>query len=322
VIAELPAGWTTRRPTLADVPEILSIVEASDIAAIGEPDVTADELTETLTAPFHDPAKDSWLALDETGRVVAWSYVHNPSGGRRENIDVYVHPEWGRAAQPYLLDQLLIRLGERAREAGAEDRVARAGLIPTETRYLDLLRSREFTWVKRYARMAITLTGDEKPPTAPAGVTVRLLRHDDDADQRAFFTILDHSFQDTPDYLSITYENHRERIAATPTVSWDEWFVAEVDGIPAAALQSSDAGKEDGDGWISMLGVEVAFRGRGLGRLLLQTAFACYAAKGLRKAGLGVDLTNPTGAYSLYEGVGMTVSYEVDIVERPVVATP
>ena len=53
------------------------------------------------------------------------------------------------------------------------------------------------------------------------------------------------------------------------------------------------------------LAVAKEFRGRGLGRLLLQTAFATYAAKGCTAVGLGVDMTNPTGAYRLYESVGL-----------------
>jgi mycothiol synthase len=322
VTAELPAGWTTRRPTLADVPEILTVVEASDIAAIGQPDVNAEEVEETLKGPNFDPAKDSWLALDPTGRVAAWAYIENQSGGPRDNIDVYAHPEWGPPAQGPLLDLLLARVAERATEAGVEHRPTRGGAIPTETRYLDLLRSRGFVWIKRYARMSVALTGDEQPPKLPADVSIRTVRPDDDADLRTFSAILDTAFQDLSDYQPISYENFRERIAALSSVSWDEWFVAEVDGTPAGILQSADIGKEDGDGSVRNLAVDRAYRGRGLGRLLLQTAFACYTAKGLRTAGLGVDLTNPTGAYALYEGVGMSVSYEIDILERMVPATP
>jgi ribosomal protein S18 acetylase RimI-like enzyme len=52
------------------------------------------------------------------------------------------------------------------------------------------------------------------------------------------------------------------------------------------------------------------FRGRGLGRALLHTAFAEFRRRGLPKAGLSVDATNPTGALGLYESVGMTVEHE------------
>jgi mycothiol synthase len=77
----LPAGWSTRRPTLDDVPEILALVHASDIAAIGEPDFSADEVRERLTDPNTDMTVDCWLALDAAGAIVGWTYPHNAGGG-------------------------------------------------------------------------------------------------------------------------------------------------------------------------------------------------------------------------------------------------
>jgi ribosomal protein S18 acetylase RimI-like enzyme len=56
---------------------------------------------------------------------------------------------------------------------------------------------------------------------------------------------------------------------------------------------------------------------QGLGRALLQTAFAQVAAAGLREAQLTVSSEN-RGGLALYEGVGMTVRFEHDIWERPV----
>lgn len=40
------------------------------------------------------------------------------------------------------------------------------------------------------------------------------------------------------------------------------------------------------------------------------------AGKGRRWAGLGVDLSNQTGAYRLYRSVGMAPTFEVDVYER------
>ena len=51
-------------------------------------------------------------------------------------------------------------------------------------------------------------------------------------------------------------------------------------------------------------------------------AFATYVAKGYKTAGLGVDLTNPTGAYPLYTAVGMRPAYEIEVLERSVAAAP
>ena len=74
------------------------------------------------------------------------------------------------------------------------------------------------------------------------------------------------------------------------------------------------------EGWVKYLAVRRDSRGRGLGGLLLRAAFHTYAAKGRKAAGLGVDMTNPTGAYRLYESVGMYPVYEADIYERTIPA--
>jgi mycothiol synthase len=313
---DLPAGWTTRRPTLDDVPEILAVVHASDIAAVGEPDFTSDEVVEILTGPHHDPAQDSWLALDDAGRLVAWAYIDNPTGGARDTIEVYVFPQVGEAAQAHLLGLAVARVAERTSLLGHMQMTARAGAVPSETYYIGVLEAAGFTFLKRYARMRRDLTGDERPPALPGGVTIRTLRRADEADLRTFYAIIERAFADIPDSLSGGFEAYQQKLDRLTSVSWDEWWVAEVDGVPAGVLQSSDQGVEQDEGWVKYLAVAKEYRGRGLGQVLLRHAFAIYAGKGRLTVGLGVDLTNPTGAYRLYESVGMHAVYEANVYER------
>jgi ribosomal protein S18 acetylase RimI-like enzyme len=318
VTATLPPGWSLRPPTLDDVPEILAVVHASDIAAVGEADFTTEEVVEILTAPHHNPEQDSWVALDANNKIVGWAYIDNALKAERENFDAYVHPTDGREAHPALLDHVVARVAQRAAERGLASLVARGGAIASEEAYIGLLRSRGFAFVKRYARMRRTLTGPLPDPEVPAGVVVRPVRHSDEAEMRAFHDVLDVAFRDTPDYLPSTYEAYQERLAAMPSIEWDEWFVAEVDGAVAGILQSSGQVAEQDEGWVKNLAVRKEHRGRGLGRMLLLTAFRVYAAKGRTAVGLGVDTTNPTGAYRLYESVGMHPVYEADIYEQTI----
>ena len=320
-VTEFPAGWSTRRPTLDDVPAILALVHASDIAAMGQADFSPEDVREALTAPYMDPTRDSWLTLDPAGEIVGWAYIENTSGGPRDFVEVYVHPERGLPAQRPLLDLLLTRVAERAAGFGHAQMTARGGAIPTEQAWIDTLRAAGFTFVKRYARMRRPLDGvSPTPPAPPEGVTIRLVDPDDDADMRRFHRIINEAFADTLDHEPSTYEGWRERLAALPSVSWDEWFVAEVDGAPVGVLRSADQSLDQNEGWVKALAVLREHRKRGVGAALLRRAFAAYAAKGREYAGLGVDLTNPTEAARLYHAVGMTAMYEADMYERTVAA--
>lgn len=322
-MAELPPGWTTRQPTLADIPEILAVAHASDIAVLGESDITSDHVRELLTSPNFDISRDARIALDPNGAVSGWSYLRNPHRSQREFVDVFVHPERGLPAQAPLLAYQLARIAERAAELGVTRLTARCAAIPTEHHWASVLRSAGFGFVKRYARMRRRLTRlDIAVPAPPPGVRIRPVHPGDDDDLRTFHRILDTAFRDTPDHVPTAYEQWWAQVAALPSVSFSEWYVAEVDGVPAGVLQSADAAAEQREGWVRNLGVLREHRRRGVGAALLRHAFAGYAAKGHVSVGLGVDLANPTEAARLYRSVGMTPFYEADIFEREVLAAP
>jgi len=290
-------SWEIRSATLQDVPAILEVVTASDLAATGEPDWTVEEIVATLTAPNHE----SWLAVEPDGTAVGWAYLDNPTKADRDSVEVY-----GEPAQR----ELLALAVERAAARGAQS--VRAGVIPSEVSYVTELERAGFHFVKRHARMRRRLTGDERAPT---GLGVRPLRPDDEAERRAFHRVMELAFADHPDYQPVSYPAWSARIGARPEVCWDEWFVATVDGHVVGALESSQQAVEHDEGWVKNLAVRREYRRRGLGAGLLMAAFAAYAAKGRRWAGLGVDLTNPTGAYHLYTSIGMAPTFEADVYE-------
>ncbi|MCI4064226.1 GNAT family N-acetyltransferase [Micromonospora sp. R77] len=315
----LPAGWTARRPTLDDVPAILKVVHAADTFAVGYPDFDAEDVTAVLTAPFCDPARDSWLVTDPDGAVVGWAIVDNPTGVGREWVEVYVDPERGEALRAPLLARQLDRIAERAAERGLPGLTVRTGVYAPETRWAAELTEAGFTRLKRYVRMTRTLADLSAEPPLPAGVTVRPLRADDETDLREFHRIYDAAFRDTLDYEPLGFDAWRQRLGrSAPT--WDEWFVATVDGVPAGVLQSSDQALDQNTGWVRTLSVLPEHRRRGVGAALLRRAFAVYAGKGRTAAGLGVDLANPTAPVTLYRSVGLREVRWTDMYERTVPA--
>jgi ribosomal protein S18 acetylase RimI-like enzyme len=316
---DLPDGLTARRPTLDDVPAILAMMHAAEVASTGQPQSSSHDVREALAAPDNDPARDSWLVVDGDDEPVGWAYLDGPGGPDGEFVEVYAHPERGAGTLAPLLARQLDRVAERAAAAGLTGTTVRAGAVPSERPWIEALRGAGFVFVKRHARMRRSVVGFTADPPPP-GVEIRPVRADDDADLRRFHHIQECAFADAPDHRPTCYEQWRAALAAVPSVPWDEWFVATVDGTPAGVLESSDQAVEHGEGWVKRLAVLRAYRRRGVGAALLGRAFAAYAAKGRRYAGLGVDLANPTEAVRLYRSVGMTGVFEADIYERTVTA--
>ncbi|BCJ72328.1 hypothetical protein CS0771_18720 [Catellatospora sp. IY07-71] len=301
---ELPAGWAFRATSQADADDLLALVHASDMSAVGFADFAPEDVAEALAGPHSE------VAVDATGAIAGWAFLEDGAGGPREFLEVYVHPEGGRPAMRPLLARIIAAAQRRAAERG--EGTLRAGAVPVEQYWIDSLTAVGFTFVKQYARMQLDLPAPAIEPVPD--VMVRPVREDE---LPAFFAVLDTAFRDTPDYQPTSYERWRERFLDGHRVRLDEWFVAEVDGVLAGILQSSEQSDVHGEGWVKHLAVRSEFRKRGVGRALLAAAFDRYVANGRTSAGLGVDLANPTEAIRLYTGVGMRPAYRANIYERP-----
>jgi mycothiol synthase len=62
-------------------------------------------------------------------------------------------------------------------------------------------------------------------------------------------------------------------------------------------------------GWVSLVGIRPAWRGRRLAAALLADNMRCLEADGIDAAGLNVDTGNASGALDLYRGMGYTVEH-------------
>jgi ribosomal protein S18 acetylase RimI-like enzyme len=69
--------------------------------------------------------------------------------------------------------------------------------------------------------------------------------------------------------------------------------------------------------WLEHVSTRRAWRGRGIAKALIVSTLHELRQRGVEVAALGVDSSNPTGAFQLYEGLGFRVVGGLRVVARP-----
>ena len=292
-----------RALTATDADRLLALIVACDIAVLGEPDYTAEDVADDLSRPTWR----GWAVDEPDGSLRAYCWVEKVPGRPYVGGEVRVRPD--------LPGDLGAELFTFVRTQAAEVdpqlplHVMTAAAAVRDRGWLDAAGGKV---IRHYYRMVIDLP-DEPPadPQPPPGVTVDRV---DDVDEqlRVVHRVIDTSFLDHFGGFATDYDIWLARQRRGSGADIGLWRLASVDGAPAAVL----IGRAWPDtGWIQALGTLREFRKRGLGRLLLQEAFAEFHRRGYRRVSLGVDATNPTGAVALYESVGMRVLDEAVLYE-------
>ena len=153
------------------------------------------------------------------------------------------------------------------------------------------------SWVLR-----IDLAQEPESPALPRGLRFHAFAPTNE--DRAVFDVIDPAFNEWPDRVSEGFENWREEMLHRDEVRPElVVLIADGDRLVGAAI-GFDYGPGE-EGWIQQVAVENAYRGRGLGRALLQESFRRFWMEGRRTVGLSTD--SRTGALGLYLEVGMEV---------------
>lgn len=300
-----------RRLDRRDAEALLALVEACDIADVGEPDYTIDDVEDDLSRP----GWRGWAAPDGRGGLTAYCWWERVGVRDTVALDARVHPE---EPDPSLLPRLLAFVREQAFDAHPRlpTRMFTAGSAATARAAVEGCGG---TQVRHYWRMAVDLPQEPPPPTLPPGVAIEVAGADD-AVRREVHHVIETAFLDHFGHGAVApYDEWSSRQLAGSGADPSLWWLLRVDGVPAAALVARAWPQE---GYVQGLGTLRAFRGRGLARLLLQLSFAEFHRRGYRRASLSVDAANPTGAVALYESVGMSVAHEAVLYEMPPLSPP
>jgi mycothiol synthase len=288
-----------RPATADDADDILDLMTVCDIARTGEPESTIDEVTADLSSgSFFSGAVD-----DPAGGLSGYVWVDHPPNHSLVWGDILVRP----GADPELASILLDWLRDRAAGFGPGLSLHLFAYTNDAARRA-LLEGAGGTIIRRSYRMVIALDSAAtfEVPELADGIEIRPVTGTD-TEMHAMHRVVDTAFLDHFAHESEPYDEWLHRSAGGLCSDLTLWWLATVDGAPAAGLYSCELPTA---GYVDTLGTLREHRGKGLARALLVTSFAEFQRRGLAKATLGVDATNPTGALALYQSAGMAVAHE------------
>ncbi|MFE4950918.1 GNAT family N-acetyltransferase [Leifsonia sp. NPDC056665] len=319
---EAPPTYMPRHPLVAewrpiakaDTDAVLAVLRASDAADHPNYLATREELEAELAFSFLDRERDTLLALGHDGAVLAVGSVLEPPRQVslvREFMNGAVHPAhrgkgigreliaWQRARGEQKLAAIETALPGWL--VGYADRRA-----PDRER---LLAAAGFTAVRWFHTMERDLA-EPIPDVAPTEA-VRIVPYASDLAD-AVHAARDEAFLDHWGSQPLSDEQWESLIGGTfaPEVS----FVA-LAGDEVAAVILSDVNEDDWPGqgfsgpYISTVAVTRKHRGRRIAPALLSAVLTESSRRGWQKAVLDVDAASPTGADSLYTGMGFVTTF-------------
>jgi mycothiol synthase len=297
-----PEPFTARPATEADAAAVAELVNAFDRAFLEDPD-TADAAEirswwlERDAVVVHDPA----------GTLAAMGMLKN-EGDEVLDADLYVSLDFtGRGLGSALLDWLEDEGVTRGRST------LHTVALGRDTAGRRLVEGRGYEPVRHFYRMLVDLQKPPPEPEWPDGFTLAVFRPGDEETLR---DVLQDAFADHWGHEDHDLDWWHEHIFGVER--WDPSLVYLVRDAGGHAVAAEINAHRYGMGWIGSVGTKAPWRGRGLGRALLLTAFGELYRRGERRIGLGVDAGNETGATHLYESVGMRVAWQADVYEKRV----
>jgi ribosomal protein S18 acetylase RimI-like enzyme len=297
----------TPRPLTVDhLRDVVSLLEASDVAVLGRRDFTDDEVAADLRRA--DLETFGWY--DEEGALVGYGWVARVDTTAKVQLDAYVRPGHDDRLGPGILAAMERRGVELAREAGHAEAVFDIGVYRGDERTRAWLAQRGFEAATLFARMRIDLDGPVEVPD-PAPLAVRRSERSE-ADLRAAHRISEDAFTEHYGHVPTSFDSWLLRLTEQGP-DWAEVWLAEVDGEAVGVLVGTQQFvPDDNAGYVRTLGTLPAARGLGAGKALLRAYFAASQAAGRQAVLLHVDVANVTGALRLYESVGMRPVLEID----------
>lgn len=310
----LPKGFTFRATTLGDAQGIVDLINLWDEIELGKSELSVQFIFDEWK--LFDIEKAGRVVLDSEGRVVGSEELLHRTLEEPYLLDGYVHPDvQGLGIGSFLLSDGLRRVAEKAKHDGKQSYSVHVNIFGGNRWAQQLLLEHGFQIVRYFYRMELHFVEPPQEPEVPEGIEIKPFMRGQH--EHELYEALEEAFQDHWNHFRQSFENWREQLYSDgyedglSLIAWDG------EQIAGAALCYN---RGDG-GWVRNLAVRRAWRRRGVGQALLQSAFTRFYRKGCPWVGLGVDAANPTGATRLYERAGMQIAARYETYELQQILT-
>jgi len=303
-------GLTIRPPRQEDAEIVSNLVIACDIEDFGAPDFDLQELLD-MWAGF-DLENNVWIVENEDQLIVGYAFLEEDSEEKLFSYGFVLPSARGIGVGTALLNAIEERAQTLANTSSINKRLQ--NLIPSVRNDAhNLLSSRGYSPVRYYKRMSIKMEKAPIVPNIPEGLIISTFVPNQD--EQAVYDTYVEAFSDHWDFAAPPFEAWLDKTKLSSfTPEW--WFVvrnknSEIVGVALSKMNEDTL-------YINQIGVRRSYRGMGIGQALLQQAMYTAFEAGQPTVSLGVDSANLTGAYRLYEKVGMKVIHEVTLCEKPI----
>ncbi|MFM9876909.1 MAG: GNAT family N-acetyltransferase [Rhodoglobus sp.] len=316
VTLPVSAGNIVWRPATED--DIDAILDCErEIAAADHPHYVTirEELEKDFEHSYVDIARDTVVAVDPDGLVLAWGLVIEPPGQEslvREVLPGGVRPsQRGRGLGRALLQWQVQRGTERL---AASDRTLPGWLMTFVDKRVDAAPHLYERFALSASRYFLELARDlaEPVPTIDLDPELTLVGFSPEHSE-ATRVARNESFRDHWGSQPMTVEQWTS-FTGRSTFRPDLSFLAlapdgTVVGFVTSSVSEADwPGQGFSSAYIDLVGVTRAWRKRGIAAALLARTLHAISEASLDKAVLDVDSDSPTGALGLYTGVGFVES--------------
>jgi mycothiol synthase len=284
-----------RPPASSDAEAVLAVILARDVADLGAPDFTLEDLHADWATPGLTLEHDARVS-GRNGEVRGYAILLG------DDAVVIVHPEAeGRG------DGTVLRRWAEARAVERGTSVLRQFAYGANDAAREHLRAAGYAPTQHYFRLRADLAKVPGAPDAP------LRAFDAERDEAAVHALIQEAFSEIDGHEFQPLERWRAKTIDKEGHDPSLWLLLEdEDGLAGAGLGE----RWEGDtGYVAELAVAPRARGRGHGRTLLVGLFDAFRHAGLAHAELSVHGRN-RGALRLYESVGMLPTWKAERWEK------